>query len=301
LSNLSNVSFFAQADIRTIASVQLDHGGKAIGILLAFVTGEIRAFSEQELDLMQGVAHQASMALANALLFQQVQAGHARLLRLGQRLVTAQEEERQRLAHELHDAAGQTLTALKFSLSLLCHDLLIENQQLEDASPQERLDDAIQLVDEVMDQIRLLSHGLLPFSVEIISLNEALGDLCHDFSMRTQLPIAYSGCEAPPLSTVVQLSFYRFLQEALTNIARHAGASQVRVTLTLDDNHLSLIVADDGRGFNTESATMASDRPPGIGLVGMRERFAFLGGEVEVESEPGRGTRITTRYPLPGD
>jgi len=220
--------------------------------------------------------------------FEQVQTGRERLAWLTQQVVSAQEEERQRLSRELHDEAGQALTALKISLELIQSDLPEETGSLR-----QRLGEAVALTETTMEQIRLLARDLRPPALDTVGLNYTLEGLCRDFAERTQLSVDYVGAELPVLPEAVNICLYRFLQEALTNVAKHAHASQVRIALSCDAETVSLSVEDDGQGFDVQ-ARMSR----GIGLLGMRERIELLGGQLEVNSWPGQDTRLTARIPL---
>ena len=115
---------------------------------------------------------------------------------------------------------------------------------------------------------------------------------------RTELDVVYRGLELPELPTAVALSIYRLVQEALTNIAKHAAADQVKVTVSRDEELLYVGVADNGRGFSQESDALQPRQRGGIGLVSMRERAELLGGTLEIDSSPGQRTRLTARIPL---
>jgi PAS domain S-box-containing protein len=220
--------------------------------------------------------------------FEQVQAGREQLARLTQQVVSAQEEERQRLSRELHDEAGQALTALKIGLELIQSDLPVEAGSLR-----QRLGEAVVLTETTMEQVRLLAHDLRPPALDTVGLNYTLEGLCHDFAERIQLPAHYVGTELPALPEAVKICLYRFLQEALTNVAKHAQANQVTIALHCDAETVSLSVADDGKGFDEQCGMSA-----GIGLLGMRERLEVLGGKLDIESGSGQGTRLVARIPL---
>ena len=145
---------------------------------------------------------------------------------LTQRVVLAQEEERQRVSRELHDEAGQALTALKISLELIRADL-----PPEAAGLRPNFDDVISLTDATHQQIRLLARGLRPPALDTVGLNLTLEGFCRDFARLTHLDISYTGMETRPLPDTVNICFYRVLQEALTNVAAHAQADQVWVEL----------------------------------------------------------------------
>ena len=219
----------------------------------------------------------------------------ARLKTLAQQLVAAQEEERQRLSRELHDEAGQALTALKISLDLTAEETSTDHLQLRD-----RIVEAARLANRTMEHLRLLAHGLRPPALDAVGLNYTLEDLCRDFSTRTRLVIDYNGKDLPTLPEEATISLYRFLQEALTNVARHANAKNVRVTLEADGKTASLVVEDDGQGFDVHRVWTESRYLAGKGLLGMRERIELLGGQLEIESQPGEGTRVVAHFPMKG-
>jgi signal transduction histidine kinase len=125
----------------------------------------------------------------------------------------------------------------------------------------------------------------------VLGLNRSLEGLCRDFAGRTGLEIAYQGQELPTLSDAVAITCYRFMQETLANVARHAQASKVSVTLQQSDGEVVLSVADDGVGFEQGSLWRAG----GVGLIGLKERLESAGGALEIESAPGRGARVTGR------
>ncbi len=209
--------------------------------------------------------------------------------RLAKRVVLAQEEERRRVSRELHDEAGQALTALKLGLGLIQSELPPEAGALR-----QNLAEAVALADETKERIRLLAHGLRPPALDTVGLNLTLDAFCRDFSKRTQLPIRYAGAEVRDLSDAMNICLYRVLQEALTNVATHAGATHVDVRLQRDSAIVCLTVADDGRGLTTRAARLGL----GIGLLGMRERVEMLGGRLDIGSGPGRGTCLVARLAL---
>ncbi len=220
-----------------------------------------------------------------------------RLRRLARQVISAQEEERQRLSRELHDEAGQALTALKISQELIQADLPAGSGSLS-----QRLAEVIALTDVMMEQIRLLAQDLRPPTLDAVGLNPTLEGFCRDFARRTQLSIDYLGAELPVLPEAVNICLYRFLQEALTNVAKYARANQVRVVLSYDAATVHLSVEDDGQGFDKQAVLSFSGRPmgAGIGLLGMQERLDLLGGWLEIESHPGQGTRLAAHIPCEG-
>jgi signal transduction histidine kinase len=289
---ISQPSALAQAlpvkGLRSYVNIPLITQGELIGSL-NLGADRPGAFSPEQVDIVREVTGVLAVAIRQAQLFEQVQASRERLRRLVQQVVSAQEEERQHLSRELHDEAGQALTVLKISLGLLQADLPAESGPLR-----QRLAEIIALTDTTMEQIRLLAQNLRPPALDAVGLNPTLESLCHNFASHTQLTIDYLGTELSALPEEVNICLYRFLQESLTNAAKYASASRVRVALSYDAEEVSLSVEDDGQGFDKQAVLSVSGRPTGmgIGLLGMQERLERLGGRLDVESHPGQGTRL---------
>jgi signal transduction histidine kinase len=256
---------------------------------------QIGAFQADDLEIAQAMADQLAISIENARLFEQVRLGHAQLRRLTQQVVSAQEEERQRLSRELHDEAGQLLTALKIGLNLIQADLPVNAGSLH-----ERTSEAVALTDMTMERLRTLARDLRPPALDTAGLNPTLEGLCHEFGRRTRLAIEYVGEHLPPLPDRSNICLYRFLQEALTNVAKHAQATQVRVKLSASANKVSLVVEDNGRGFDEQARQAMEGQPKGIGLLGMQERLELLGGRLEIESRLGQGACLTAHLPREG-
>jgi PAS domain S-box-containing protein len=213
---------------------------------------------------------------------------------LNRRLITAEEQERRRLSRDLHDSAGQLAVALQISLSLIHQNLPPEQVKMR-----ADLDEVLQISDRLYEELRAVSHALRPPEIEELGLSEALRMYCQEFSRLMRLPVYYEGDTPAGLPYDVSITFYRFLQEALTNVVKHAQANAVRVQLYHSHNgQVSLAVEDDGVGMPLTPATSPLDKP-GIGLLGMQERLQLLGGELDVQSWPGRGTLLTARYYAP--
>lgn len=254
---------------------------------------QIDAYRADDLKIAQAMADQLAIAIENAWLFEEVQSGREQLQRLNRQIVTAQEEERQRLSRELHDEAGQALTALKIGLELVQAELPAgANGSAGD------INEAIDLTNMTMEKLRTLARDLRPPALDTAGLNPTLEGLCRDFARRTKLWIGYTGIELTTLPDTANICLYRFLQEALTNVAKHAQASQVAVKLNYADDMVTLAVEDDGRGFNAQVRKSNTDKPKGIGLVGMQERLELLNGWLTIESKPGRGVRLEACIPF---
>jgi len=268
-------------------------GDRVTGVLGVFLRRP-HAFSTDEVGLLQAFAVQCAISLENAKLFEQVYMGREQLLNLTQRVVAAQEEERSRLSRELHDEAGQALTALRISLDLVREDLPADAVALR-----RRMGDAAKLTESIMDQVRRLAQALRPPVLVTLGLHVALESYCRDYSRRTGVVVTYKGRDLPGLPVDIGIHLYRLVQEALTNVAKYAQVDRARVTLGVEDGTISLSVEDEGAGFDA-SAVYRAVSPKSLGLIGMRERIDHLGGRLEIASQLGQGTRIFAQVPWKG-
>jgi signal transduction histidine kinase len=218
---------------------------------------------------------------------------------LQRRLATVQEDERRRIARDLHDTVGQTLTALTLGVRAVR-----DTTQLPSAAA-ERLEGVQRLVEELWNQVRELATRLRPTVLDDLGLEAAVRQLVADWTAHTGIAIDFQAVgmtdRFPP---TVETALYRVIQEALTNAARHAGARRIAVVLGRHAGHAVAVIEDDGIGFDPELVTQTptpgrnSDARSRLGLVGMRERVALLGGTLEIESAPGQATTIIARVPL---
>ncbi|MCL5966396.1 MAG: PAS domain-containing protein [Deltaproteobacteria bacterium] len=211
--------------------------------------------------------------------------------RLSDSIIAGQEKERAAVSRELHDELGQLLTALRLDASWL-RDRLANG----DGSAAARAREMCDLIDRAIDEVRGMATRLRPGVLDRLGLVAALEWFVGDFGKRTGIACRFRHAGAPRVGDRVATAAYRIAQESLTNAARHASAARVDVSLRVEDGRMVLDVEDDGRGF-------AADELPesrGLGLAGMRERAALIGGALTVRSAPGGGTRIRLEIPLPG-
>ena len=240
--------------------------------------------SDEQFDRLAGTFNQ--------MLLQQEQ--HAQQLeQLPRQILQAQEEERQRLARELHDEAAQALT------SLLVHLRLLEREH-DPQKAQQHLQELRELTGQALEEVRRVALDLRPTILDDLGLGAALEWRVDEFSKanKVQTTVQIEGL-GQRLPRHIELAFYRVGQESLSNIARHAAANHVSVSLDRANGLISLEITDDGRGFSPTDVPI--DRPRGLGLLGMRERMAMINGSLSIESKPGNGTRILAQAALDTD
>lgn len=213
-----------------------------------------------------------------------------RLQHLSRQILQAQEEERRRLARELHDEAAQALT------SLLVHLRLLERAHTPEEA-QQRVQELRQLTAQALDEVRRVALDLRPTILDDLGLGPALAwrvDECNKLA-GMHATITISGLEQR-LPREVELVFYRVGQEALSNVVRHAHAQEVAVRLQQVNGQVTLEIRDDGQGF--DPAAVHGDNGQGFGLMGMAERLAMIDGHLRIQSAPGRGTCVVAQAPV---
>jgi signal transduction histidine kinase len=271
--------------VSTYACHPLIAGERLIGTL-SFGSRSRDRFTAVELQLMQTVATFAAVAIDRATATQR----HRRAQML---LTSAQEEERRRIARELHDEMAQRLTGMSLELKSL--EYLVTGSREVSAKLQ-----ALQrLFDDIGRDVHRIARELRPTALDDLGLALALSTHVEEWSQRCGLTVDLhiSGLErrAP---AAVETAVYRIVQEALTNVVKHAHATRVSVIVSAFDHHLQVIVEDDGVGFDVDAASASVlSAEARLGLAGMEERAALLGGSVSIESAPGRGTSVFVRIP----
>ena len=252
--------------------------GEAIGVITAQdKQGSDPRFTDDDVRVAEGFAQRASVAVDLS----------RRVARDAlQRVVSAQEQERRRLARELHDETGQALTSILLGL-----------RTIEEAKGEVELDAALtevrDLVRATLQDVRQLAVELRPKALDDFGLVAALERLTSSFGEQTGISMEFqSSLPAGRLSPEVETALYRIVQEALTNIVKHSRAGRVSIVVGRKDGAVSVVVEDDGVGFDP-----ARTREEGLGLIGMRERVALLGGRLTIESRPGAGTTFVAEVP----
>lgn len=268
----------ASAGPRSAAAAPLHAGGRLLAVMVMMADQPAR-FNESQRDLLQAIAHQAALAIANAQLRAQVQQ-------------MAIVEERYRLAREIHDGLAQTLGALGWQMDYL--QALVKSGDTQAIA--ELVGAARQAVREAYLDVREAIDGLRLAVDHPGGLASALAEYVEDFKQRTGLAVELTTPEGEaPLSPETSLQLLRIAQECLTNVRKHAAASRVSVELRRLPDRVELTVADNGRGFDPEAPRGRQH----VGLMGMRERAQSLGGSLTIATRPGHGTRVTVVVPAP--
>ncbi|HEX5830276.1 MAG TPA: histidine kinase [Gemmatimonadaceae bacterium] len=213
----------------------------------------------------------------------------ARLRKLASLVVSAQDEERARIARELHDSTAQTLAALQLQLAAAARDS-------RDPALAVRLEETRALAEQAVEEVRSLAHSVHPRVLDDLGLPAALAWLARQTRERTGVDVVVdTGVARDAVPAPAGAVLYRVAQEALRNVVRHAGAERARIALSIAAGVVTIEVRDDGRGFDVAEAER---RRPGMGLFAIRERVALADGVVKIESGAGSGTRVIASVPL---
>ncbi|HEX2779176.1 MAG TPA: PAS domain-containing protein [Gemmatimonadaceae bacterium] len=246
--------------------------------------GRLRGFLKVGQDVTE--RHQAEIALERS-------RGVAEREELRRRLAQAEEEERRRLSRELHDEAGQHLTALGLGLQALS-DVAPPGSEVDRRAAELRA-----LADTLGRELHAIAVRLRPKALDDFGLEAALVSYTDEWTRQFGIPLdLHATTDADRLPAPIESTIYRVVQEALTNVARHSGASRASVLVERRDRQVVVVIEDDGRGFDPTAVAGAPDRAPGLGLLGVRERVALLRGMLDIESAPDAGATVFVRIPI---
>ncbi|MCU1385603.1 MAG: hypothetical protein JWL71_4300 [Acidobacteria bacterium] len=268
--------------------------GRALGTIWIVAHDEARRFDAEDVRVMQSLASFTAAALCVREARTAAEVAAERMAREDERsewlrrLISGQEEERSRIARELHDEMSQHLTCLTLGLHAVAH-------AANDSRPEilGRLQELVATIDR---GVHRLSRDLRPAALDDLGLTSALVAFADEWSRSNGIACACSARHGQQrLPSAVEITVYRIVQEALTNVARHARARQASVRFRRHGDRVTLVVADDGAGFDVDAA----GRRPRLGLVGIRERAALLGGTVAIDSSPA-GTTLSVTLSLSG-
>lgn len=274
--------------LQSLCSLPLFSQGKLIGMFT--MHSEIPGFfDEDKTALGREVANQVAIAITQKTLLEETRLSRDRLADLSRKLVEAQEKEARAIGRELHDQIGQMLTALKLTMELL--------PQLPPDLAAKKTSQAHELVTDLLSRVSNLSLELRPPMLDDLGLIPALTWHVNHYEDQSGIEVEFkhSGVEGTRFATEIETTAYRAVQEALTNVARHAEATHARLEVHAGGGMLSLEIEDNGKGFDPP-VEMAKHRSSG--LRGIRERASLVGGTFQIESKPGKGTKKTIQLPI---
>jgi signal transduction histidine kinase len=269
---------------RSIVCLPIKSRNKLQGVLVT-LGSEPEPVNQQNESLLMAVCNQLGTTVDNALLWEELKRKEAIRARLLAQTVTAQEQERERISRELHDETGQALTALLVQLKVL--------ERLPDINAVSALaHDLRELVVQTLEEVRRLARDLRPSTLDDLGLVPTLEWYVKAYRQKTNLNVEFivNVPDSLRFPRLTELILYRVVQEALTNIARHARASCASIQLEQRDDVVRLTVKDDGRGFDVARTLNMQERS--LGLLGMHERVELIGARLQLDSTPGKGTCV---------
>jgi signal transduction histidine kinase len=272
----------------TCWSVPLVFQGRLAGVMQFGFTASYE-WLPREVELLAAAADRCTLAAEKARLIEDLAAGEEQIRRLAERLLQVEDREKRRISAELHDEAGQSLLCIRLQLEMLERCVPPGHAALATGLSETRA-----LTEKTIVEIRRLISALSPAVLDQLGLAPALRQLGSRFGQVHKAQVTLRLGQVRNLSRQTASAMYRLVQECLNNIAKHSGASRVTISLNSVDRELRLCVEDNGVGFHEEEALSKRDS---FGLAGMRERVALLGGRFDLDSRPGRGTRVLVSLP----
>jgi signal transduction histidine kinase len=287
--------YFRKEGLMLHACVPLKSKDHILGImtLVSHVSDNVQEVAEDTLEMLTAIGRQIGIAVENASLYEELRQKEVLRRQLLERLITVQEEERKRVARELHDQTGQLLSSLIMTLEVF----------EDSSSPTEvsaHIEDLRNMAIQILEQVHDLALELRPSVLDDLGLLAALRHYFRGYQDRFHLPLEFQmlGLDGQRLPPEVETALYRIVQEALINVVRHAQAQSAGVLLENRGASVVLVVEDDGKGFDVTQVMGSRPHERNLGLYGMQERASLLGGTLTIESAPGRGTTIFVEIPL---
>lgn len=276
---------------RTLLLAPIQVKADIVGILLMVYTSAT-GISTRHQRLISGICNQLGVAIQNNQLWEELYRKEEMRSLLLNKVVSAQEDERQRISRELHDETGQALTSLLVQLKIMeRYDTL--------AAMQAKIGSVRQLTQQTLQEVRRLAADLRPAALDDLGLISALEGYIYDYVSKSSLEVDFQhrNMDDIRLPHDMEIVIYRVIQESLTNVLRHAHAGQVQVRIEREGEHIHVVVADDGDGFDV--AHVRASKARGLGLLGMQERVELLGGSFSLTSATGHGTQIIVELTRP--
>jgi len=284
-------SFYRQCfDAMAMLVIPLTDKKRTLGCVAVHWRVAPEKITSQELAILSGIATQIGITLENVYLLEELREKEEIRGRLLERVISVQEEERERIARELHDETGQILTALMVNV-----ELLRTEPEFQSAKFQERLEEISSLLSKTMDDLHNLSLDLHPKILNELGLVPAIRWYVKNHLERWGIDFGIAATDLNhSLSAKQEMCLFRVAQEAITNVIRHAQAQQTDIEIGVDAENVYLTIKDDGKGFTIDphSGSLC------LGLKSMEERVSFLGGQIDIKSEIGKGTEVSVNIPL---
>lgn len=283
--------------LRGFISVPLKAKNEVVGVMniASYMPGQ---FAKEDMYLLESIGYQLGTAIEQARLYERLRNATERYQKLLQHALTAQEEERKRIARELHDGTSQMLTGLALNLQAAMD--LSEMSGIKDERIEERLKKAHALAVQTSIEVTKLINDLRPTLLDSLGLAPAIQRYAETWLQPKGIHTSLRTRGHERLPSEVEVALFRITQEAINNIMKHSEAKNVLIDLECDGEKCVLRIEDDGKGFDVQEITKVEKTGRGIGLFGMKERVTLVGGSCTIQSQPGKGTTIISEVPLAG-
>lgn len=279
---------------RAVLGAPMIHEDRFIGVIWVCMPGDTAAFAEDDAKFLRGISDLAARAVENARLYRSLGIAERRRAELVRGLISAQEDERRRIARDLHDDTSQSLSALIMGLDALRLALEAGEQKADGHVRNLR-----SVAETILENTRRLISDLRPSLLDDLGLLPAIAWYAEQrlgpLGVEVEFQCNSNEVRLPP---AIELTLFRIAQEAITNTARHSGATSVKIGLDLLEADAILSVSDNGQGFRLSSRSNQTIGEKGVGLLGVQERVSTLGGEVQINTAPGYGTVLSARVPI---
>lgn len=282
-----------RAKLKRVVSVPIRAHNRCYGVLALYNKRRGFKFTEKELGLLDQLLYIMAVALENAFMLEEIEQGHQELRLLTGKMITIQEEERKRLAADIHDTLAQALTGISYKIQF-CRELVKKNPQVLI----DQLDGLIKTVHQAVDQSKELISSLRPDLIDTMGLVPALKRHIENFVKETGIRVRTQLPKRVQTPSEVNICLFRVAQEALTNIYKHAEAKTAEFQLQKKDDDLILVVTDAGKGFDGARGIPWMKDTSRLGLLSMKERLEALGGTLKIHAGMNRGCRVEAKIPL---
>jgi len=288
-----SIAFLTPQQGAFYALVPVNPAGSTRGLLYIETDSPRGVIRDRDLEILNSYADTVGMALENLQLYREVEAKRRVMDQLMSRVNRAHEEERARIARELHDSVAQTLLKVIYSAGFAL-DFLKEDPRFA----VEEIEEVQQRAKDCLRELRVIMSNLRPTPLDILGLKETILRYAEQYEEEYAIStsVDLKGLDSIPPS--VELTVFRILQEELANVRKHSNADTVKISLETSQGDVILTVEDDGVGFDPKMLPLEQDGGEHMGLVAMRERAELLGGNLNIASQPGEGTRITVSLPM---
>lgn len=273
-----------------VVSIAITAHDHCFGVLALYSETKGFKFTNKELNLLHQFLHILAVAIENAFMLDEIELQRKDLQRTTSKMITIQEEERKRLAEDIHDTIAQSLTGISYKMQF-CKEVLHKKSELL----ADQFDNLLEAINRTIDQSRQLIKNLRPDLIDTIGLVAALEKYIESFQQETGIRVDVQLPTKVDISSIYSICLFRVAQEALMNVYKHAQTKTAKVILKREPQTATLVIADDGKGFDVSMGAIWAKNPDKLGLLSIKERIAAVGGDYSLHTGIGQGCRIEAK------